>query len=73
MLNKRDNLLSKLQYHNLTMRPNGGQKEETGNASPNYSLEEYKAIQTNLTKQLGPEYVSSRPGPGGVNKIFSFH
>jgi DNA repair and recombination protein RAD52 len=52
------------------MRPNGGQKEETGNASPIYTLEEYKTIQANLTKQLGPEYVSSRPGPGGKYLVF---
>ena len=45
------------------MRPKGGQKEDAGNAS--LSTLEYKTIQANLTKQLGPEYVSSRPGPGG--------
>ncbi|CAG8455559.1 uncharacterized protein OCT59_017481 [Rhizophagus irregularis] len=64
------------------MRLNGGHQQrpfkndkETGNASPvweatSYTLEEYKTIQANLSKQLGPEYVSSRPGPGGGKVIY---
>lgn len=67
------------------MRLNGGHQQrpfkdekETGNASPvweatSYTLEEYKTIQANLSKQLGPEYVSSRPGPGGEKRHLIFH
>lgn len=67
------------------MRLNGGHQQrpfkndkETGNASPvweatSYTLEEYKTIQANLSKQLGPEYVSSRPGPGGEKRHLILH
>ncbi|CAG8694132.1 5641_t:CDS:2, partial [Funneliformis mosseae] len=60
------------------MRPNEGYRNqfmkemEAGNAiwgAASYTLEEFAAIQANLTKQLGPEYVSSRPGPGGGGKV----
>ncbi|CAI2182495.1 14510_t:CDS:2, partial [Funneliformis geosporum] len=60
------------------MRPNEGYRKrfmketEAGNevwGAASYTLEEYEAIQANLTKQLGPEYVSSRPGPGGGGKV----
>ncbi|GBC03927.1 hypothetical protein RclHR1_00540037 [Rhizophagus clarus] len=55
-------------------RPSKNEKE-IGNASPvwettSYTLEEYNTIQANLAKQLGPEYVSSRPGPGGGKVIY---
>jgi hypothetical protein len=66
------------------MRLNGGHQQrpfknekETGNASPaweatSFTLEEYKTIQANLAKHLGPEYVSSRPGPGGEKQNIWF-
>ncbi len=59
------------------MRPNEGyqikfaKEKEAGNGiqGTSYTLEEYEAVQANLTRQLGPEYVSSRPGPAGKETI----
>lgn len=39
--------------------------EEPTKLSP-YTVEEIATLQSRLDKQLGPEYISSRPGPSGT-------
>lgn len=39
--------------------------EETQPRISEYTAQEIATIQSRLDKQLGPEYISSRPGPGG--------
>lgn len=43
--------------------------EEPTKLSP-YTVEEIATLQSRLDKQLGPEYISSRPGAGGTKAYY---
>ncbi|CAG8527253.1 7046_t:CDS:10 [Acaulospora morrowiae] len=61
------------------MIPNGGRQNpfscavkresETFRGATSYTPEEFERIQEKLSKQLGPEFISSRPGPAGAGKL----